>query len=125
MVGSAVVDVVAGVGLPLWLSVEEQPGLAGAYLREVVAVGGGGVAFSGGAQGVEGWEELGVGGVAQGGGAIKGRPGRDGDGAGLFGSQLCVVAAAVLNDVEDEEADDDGEKDEVAGAELHKAECRG
>jgi hypothetical protein len=29
------------------------------------------------------------------------------------------VAAAVLNDVEDEEADDDGEKDEVAGAESH------
>jgi hypothetical protein len=68
--------------------------------------------------------ELRFGCVAQGGGVVEGRPdgevgpGRDdhGLGAGECGRLLRV---AMAHDVEDEEADDDGEKDEVAGAKLH------
>ena len=128
----AVVDVVdgavfhlgVGVGLGGALAIEFEPDhatvdvfdmavlLIGVEGDELVQV------LEGGVEGCGGF-------VAEGGGVVEGGPGGrvdarfgDDDGRGGVGDGVaCVVAMA--NDVEDEEAEDDGEEDVVAGTEAH------
>jgi len=86
VVFGAAVDVFGGVGAPLGVAVEVEPGLAGAdageSLLDVWCVGGG--AFGGGAESGEDGLEGCVGRVAEGGGLIEGGPGGVGEGVGLL-----------------------------------------
>ncbi len=109
-----------GVGLGHALAVELEPDHAAVNVCEVAVL----------LIGVEGKELLqvlvgrGVAGgsiVAKGGGVVEGGPGGsvdtglvDEDGRGGVGDRVAVVAA-VANHVEDEEAENDGEQDVVAG----------
>ncbi len=101
------------------LAVELEPGEA------AVDVGVVGVVGQGCLYGLERWEILGVGRIAEGGcgvecgpaGGLRGRAGvDDGSGGWLEGRGAMVVA----NDVPDEDADDDEEEDVVAGAKAHR-----
>lgn len=135
MVLYAVVDVADAAGLHLWigvglghaLAIEVQPGKAALDVGEVAVA----------LVGIEGHEameigegslEVGVGFVSEAGGVVKGGPCRsvearlgddDGCGCGVDGDGVAVVAA-VANDVVEEETKDDGEKDVVARAKLHR-----
>ena len=132
MVFHAVVEVVVAAGLPLGvvggvgdaLAVELKPGeaaldggdvavvLVGVQRDELVEI-------------LERRLEVGVGRVAEAGGVVEGGPGGsvqagrgDDDGRGGVGDRVsCIVTVA--HDVEDEDCDDDGQEDVVAGAELH------
>ena len=121
------IDVVAGdvshgfvgVGLGSALAVDTEPGEAAADVGEVavVLVGVEGDQFL---EVLDGWLVGGGGIVAEGGGVVEGGPGGSvdarlvDDGRGGVGDRVALVAA-VANDVEDEEAEDDGEEDVVAG----------
>ena len=116
VLGAAVVPGLIGGGVEDTLTVEEEPGLA------AVEVGGGFGGFDLLAEGLEGGVELGGWGVAEGGGVVKGGPG-GGVGARAEGGVLSgddrhgvVVGAVVLDDAIDEDGEDGGEEDEVAGA---------
>ena len=128
----AVVDVVGGAGLHLRvgmglghaLTVELQPGEAAFDVGEV-AVGGVGVQGDELVEVLERGVKGGGGIVAEGGGVVECGPGGgvqarggDGDWRGGTGDRVPLVVT-VADDVVDEEPDDDGKEDEVAGAEAH------
>ena len=129
VVPGAVVEVAEVAGLPLGvaggvgdaLAVELEPGEAAFDVGEV-AVGRVGVEGEELVEVLEGWLEVGVGCVAEGGGVVEGGPGGgveaglvEDDGRGGEGEAGAGVAA-VAHHVDDEDADDDGEEDVVAGA---------
>ena len=105
------------------LAVELQPGHAAVDVGDVAVL----LIGVEGDEGVEVFEGGIVGGggiVAEGGGVIEGGPGggvdarpRDDDGCGRgAGGDEVLLFAAMVNHVEDEETEDDGEEDVVAGA---------
>jgi hypothetical protein len=131
VVGGLIFHLGVGVGLGGALTVELQPGHAAVDVLNVAIV----LIGVEGNEGVEVFEGGVVGGgriVAEGGGVVVGGPGgcvdaRPGDDHGRgrsAGGDEILLVAAVANHVEDEEADDDGEQDVVAGAKVHRAECR-
>jgi hypothetical protein len=130
----AVVDVLGGAvfHLEVWmglggsLAVEGEPGQAAVDVVEV-AVFGVGVEGEEAVEVVEGGVVGGGGIVAERGGVVEGGPGGgvdaragddDGRGGGGGGEGVAFVAA-MAKDVEDEEAEDDGEQDVVAGTKVH------
>jgi hypothetical protein len=124
VVGGTVFHLGVGVGLGCSLAVELEPGHAAADVFEVAIVR---VGVEGDelVEVVEGGVVGGGGVVAQGGGVIEGGPGRgvdaglvDDDRRGGVGDGVAIVVAMV-NHVEEEEAEDDGEQDVVAGTEAH------
>jgi hypothetical protein len=130
VVGAAGFHLGVDVGLGHALAVEVEPGEAALDVGDV-AVGWVGVEGDELVKVFERWLEVGVGCVAEGGGVVEGGPGRgvdarpgDDDGRGRGGDGGAVVAT-VAHHVEDEDADDDGEENVVAGTELHRAVCRG
>jgi hypothetical protein len=124
VVGGAVFHLGVGVDLGSALAVELEPGHAAVDVFDVAVL----------RIGVEGDELLqileggvvgGGGVVAQGSGVVEGGPGRgvdarlvDDDGRGGVGDGVAIIVA-MANHVEEEEAEDDGEQDVVAGAEAH------
>ena len=115
-----------GVGLGHALAVELKPGEAAVDVGNV-AVGLVGVQRNEGLEVFEGGVVGGGGFVAEASGVVEGGPGRgvearlvDEDQRGGVGDGVALVVA-VANDIVDEEADDDGEQNVVAGTELHRA----
>ena len=134
VVPDAVVDVVGGavfhlevrVGLCGALTVELEPGKTAVDIVDV-AILWIGVEGDELVDVVEGRSEGGGRIVAEGGGVVKGGPcgcGKagfvddNGRGSGVGGDEVSLVAA-MANHVEDEEAEDDGEQNVVAGAKVH------